>query len=162
MKNLPLQNAVDNQWRETSPACSLPERALVAFLRLTAAVLFLAALAVVMPFSWMAAAHQSMGLGDLPDRPIVSYLARSASALYVSQGIISLFLSFGVRRYQPLIRFLAWLAVIFGALMVAVDLAVGMPWFWTLGEGPVVSLMGAFVLFLERQVRLNLASRQDA
>ena len=34
---------------------------------------------VVMPWSWMAATHRWLGLGEMPSGPIVEYLARSLS-----------------------------------------------------------------------------------
>ena len=54
-----------------------------------------------------AAAHASLGLGPMPQGPLVGYLIRSASALYALHGALALFLSFDVRRYWRVITFLA-------------------------------------------------------
>jgi hypothetical protein len=124
------------------------ERNLVLFLRACAALLLLALVPVVMPFAWMDAVHRAMGLGELPDVPIVGYLTRSASALYAMHGGLVLFLSFDVRRYRPVIVLLAALCLPFGVAMVVLDAAVGMPAFWTACEGPVIVTLGCVLLYL--------------
>src|SRR5262249_30254362 len=117
---------------------SKAEWALIVVLRFGAAVLMLAAVAVVMPVSWMTATHDLFGQGPLPDMPIVQYLTRSVSAFYAYHGALMLVLSFDVRRYAGVIRFMAWGNVVFGALLLGLDLWCGMPWLWTLVEGPSV------------------------
>ena len=129
-------------------------RPLVIVLRCLGALDFLAILAVFLPQSWMASAHAALGLGTLPDAPILGYLTRSASALYVLHGAMILFVSFDVRRYERLITFLAIAALIHGAVMLGIDLAVGMPWFWTLFEGPGFAMTGIVVLMAKRQAGL--------
>lgn len=69
-----------------------------------------AAFAVVpflMPTSWMAAVHQWLGMGVLPDKPIVDYLARYASGFSALYGFLLLLLLTDVRRYAPVITFQA-------------------------------------------------------
>jgi hypothetical protein len=125
--------------------------ALVAVLRFFGAIDSLALLAVFLPHSWMSAAHSYLGLGILPDAPIVGYLTRSISALYALHGAMILFVSFDVPRYWHLIRLLALAALVHGAIMLGIDLAVGMPWYWTLIEGPGFAATGAIVLLLQAQ-----------
>ncbi len=43
---------------------------------------------------------------------------------------------------------MAALAMAFGALMLVMDYAIGMPWYWTLSEGPFVFLLGGTILGL--------------
>jgi hypothetical protein len=126
------------------------EKALRLLLRLSAAVLFLAVLAIFLPVSWMAAAHAWLGLGDFPDTPLVGYLTRSVSAFYAFHGAILFQLSQDVRRYGPVIRLVAVGSVVFGACLLIVDVMVGMPLFWVLGEGPAVMATGAAFLWLQR------------
>jgi hypothetical protein len=83
--------------------------------------------AVVMPFDWMNSIHQQLGLGSLPNVPIVGYLTRSISTLYALHGALLIFLA--TRRYLPVVRFLAVTDAVFGALMLGIDWAVGMPLF---------------------------------
>ena len=122
----------------------------VALLRIVLRVLgcldMLAFAVVVMPTAWIAAAHQWSGLGEFPDAPIASYLARSASALYALHGAMVLYMSFDVRRYWSLIRLLASLALLHGVVLLGIDFAVGMPTWWLLLEGPAFAASGVLVL----------------
>lgn len=128
------------------------ERVLVVLMRVASGMMLLALGAVVMPFAWMDGVHRNLGLGPLPDTTIVHYLTRSASALYAAYGAVMLFLSFDVRRYRPVILFKAATGVVFGIGMLALDVAVGMPWHWTVGEGPFIIALGATVFWLARSV----------
>lgn len=128
------------------------ERSLVLFLRFNAVLLLIAIVPALMPLEWMAAVHRALGLGELPDGLIVSYLTRSLSAMYAVHGAIVYFVSLDVRRHLPVVKCLAWLAIIFGGGMVVLDVSIGMPALWTLGEGPVVIAMGLVVLALARRL----------
>jgi hypothetical protein len=130
-----------------------PEKALTVLLRLGAAMLLAAVVPVVMPFRWMEEIHRSLGLGELPDAVIVHYLTRSVSAFYAAHGAIILFISFDVRRYRGLILFLGWLSVVFGAALLILDAAVGMPLSWTIAEGPFVIVLGAAIVWLAAKAR---------
>ena len=59
-----------------------------------------------------------------------------------------LFVSFDVRRYLPLVKCLAVLSVAFGTFMLVLDIAVDMPLFWILSEGPFVIVLGGVFLWL--------------
>jgi hypothetical protein len=129
------------------------ETILVWVLRLGGVVMLLALGAVIMPFEWMNAIHRQAGLGELPNVPIVGYLTRSESALYAIQGALLLFLARDVRRFLPVVWFLAVAGLAFGAIMVGVDCAVGMPLLWTVGEGPFVIALSGVILWLARRVK---------
>jgi hypothetical protein len=124
------------------------EKTLVVVLRASAVILLVALVPVVMPTSWMATIHRGLGLGELPQEPIVGYLTRSLSALYASHGALVLFVSFDVRRFLPVVKCLAALNVAFGAGMLAIDLAVGMPPWWIACEGPSLIVLGGVILWL--------------
>ncbi len=109
--------------------------------------------AVVMPYDWMNSIHRQVGLGELPQAPIVGYLTRSISALYALYGGLLIFLANDVRRYRLVVRFLAVTGVLFGALMLGIDYAVGMPVGWTAQEGPSVIVFGAVFFWLTGQKR---------
>ena len=113
--------------------------------------MLLALVAVFMPFGWMNSIHNQIGLGDLPRVPIVGYLTRSASALYAFHGAVLVFLSGDVPRYRALVRFFAVAGMVFGAIMIGLDIDVGMPRLWTSAEGPFIMLFGGVVLWLLRQ-----------
>src|SRR5437773_8762275 len=109
---------------------------LVWWLRLSAGVLLLALVAVVLPQGWMAQTNDWLGFSALPDTPLVGYLTRSLSAVYALLGAMTLALAADVRRYAPLIRCLGWGYLVFGAVLLGLDFAVGMPLAWALIEGP--------------------------
>ncbi len=129
---------------------SKSERRLALLLRAVGCLDLLALIAVVMPWHWIAVAHKFVGLGAIPEAPIVGYLARSASALYALHGAMVLFVSFDVRRYERLIRFMAVAALVHGAVILGIDLGAGLPALWRYGEGPAFAATGVAVLWLQR------------
>ena len=112
----------------------------------------LAFIAVVAPWSWLAAATNAALSQEPTAAPLTHYLIRAASAMYVLHGAVIFFVSFDVIRYRPLIRFLAWFALFHGGVMVAVDLHVGMPLWWTCLEGPLIAVTGLVLLWLLRRI----------
>jgi len=129
------------------------ERVLVLLLRVVGCVELLALLPTVMPRAWMALIHEHIGLGTFPPGPIVEYLARALSAFYAFHGGLLLLLSTDVRRYAVVLTYAAVTIVGFGVLAIAVDVWVGMPWWWTAGEGPFLVLFGIVLLALQARVR---------
>jgi hypothetical protein len=129
------------------------ERILIWLLRLGGAVMLMALGAVVMPYEWMNVIHQRQGLGELPHVPIVGYLTRSISALYAFHGALLVFLAGDLRRYLPVVRFLALAGAVFGAMLLGIDYFVGMPVPWTVEEGPYVIALSAVILWLTGRKR---------
>jgi hypothetical protein len=107
---------------------------------------------VFMPWSWMAATHRWLGLGEMPTGPIVEYLARSLSAFYALVGALCLAMASDLDRYRPLVRFFGVCLALLGIVFTVVDLAAGMPWWWTALEGPGAVPIGALVYVLARPV----------
>src|SRR5688572_1278882 len=114
--------------------------ALVRFMRLTAVLLLAAAIAVVLPYGWLDAAHQGLGLGVLPEQPTVLYLARSLSVLYACLGACYWYASRDVRRYLPLLRFSMPVTLVFTATLIGIDLVSEMPVWWTVAEGAFLAV----------------------
>jgi hypothetical protein len=129
------------------------EKVLMLLMRLAGILLMTALIPAVMPFGWMKDIHRLLGMGELPEGPIMSYLTRSLSAMYAIHGALVLYLSLGVRRYIPVIQFLAVLGIAFGAGMLALDIVAGMPPSWIAGEGPFIIVLGAVMLWLTRRVQ---------
>ena len=140
----------------TSSAKQATDLPLVIALRVLGATDMLAFIAVAMPMSWVQLGHQWSGLGQFPDAPIANYLARSASALYALHGLMVVYMSFDVQRYWPLIRFLARVALAHGVVMFCIDVAVGMPTWWTALEGPAFSATGLVVIIAQYWVRSSV------
>jgi hypothetical protein len=129
------------------------ERLMALLLRISAAVLCLAFVAVFLPNDWMAAIHEWLGLGTLPASLIVEYLARSISALYGIYGVLFLVMATDVRRYLPVIVAMCWSSVGFGVAIWVIDLKIGIPWHWALLEGPPILILSGLFLWLARRIR---------
>ena len=107
----------------------------------------LAIVAVVMPFSWMAATHEFLGLGEMPEGAIVEYLARSLSAIYAVLGVILWKVSFRFIEHMELIRLLGYVFTVFGGALCWIGAKAGMPLSWILLEGPPSMLFGLWVIY---------------
>jgi hypothetical protein len=123
---------------------------LTLYLRVVGTIAGLAAICAVMPLSWMDAIHQAIGMGTLPDQPIVEYLARSTSALYALLGALFWMVSFDLVRYHLLVRRLGMAIIALGILLLGVDVMAGMPWFWQAIEGPANIVLGSVILWAAR------------
>jgi hypothetical protein len=128
------------------------EKALALLLRISAVLLLIAVIPAVMPFSWMVTIHRQLGMGELPAGPITGYLTRSLSAVYAFHGALVFFVSLDVRRYLPVIKFLAVLGIVFGAGMLILDIVVGMPLFWIIAEGPFIVVLGGTLFWLSTKI----------
>jgi len=128
------------------------EKWLVIFLRIAGPVMLLAFGAVFLPTEWMAASHRRLGLGEFPASQLVEYLTRSVSALYGIHGGLYLVIARDLRRYRDVLTYVASMNVVFGLLMVGIDLNARLPWYWTLGEGPPVAAFGVLILVMLRSV----------
>ncbi len=128
------------------------ERRLALLLRLAGPVLLLAIPAAFLPTAWMASAHAWLGLGEFPESPLVDYLARSVAALYAMHGLLYLVLAGDIRRHRPVLALVIWMNIAFGAAMVLIDLHAGLPWHWTVFEGPPLIAFGLLLAWLLRDV----------
>ena len=128
-----------------------PQRLLAALLRLGGSFLLAAFLAMFLPPDWMAATHQWLGLGEFPRSAVVDYLARSIAALYGFHGVLMFVVARDLVRFAPIVRFIGVMNIALGAALVAIDLYAGMPWWWTLGEGPPIIAFGVVVLLLNQR-----------
>ena len=135
------------------PKLSRNERTIVVLMRIFGCGGVLAIPAIFLPHSWMNAIHEFAGLGQLPETPIVSYLARSLSAFYAALGSITLYVSLDIRHYRGLIRFWAGTLTVFGCCILGIDFVSGMPLHWTLSEGPPTIAAGLVLLWLHSSIQ---------
>ena len=129
------------------------ERTLALLLYVSGGVMLLAVFAIVLPTEWMAATHRWLGLGEFPASPLVDYLTRSISALYAIYGGLLVLLARDLRRFAPVIVYLAVTGLAFGVIMLGVDFAAGMPRYWSVSEGPLVLVLSLVILWLARGIR---------
>jgi len=123
---------------------------LVLLLRLAGCVTASAFLAIFLPVEWMASTHQWLGLGEFPRAPVVDYLARSIAALYGFHGVLLLIVSGDPVKYRTIVSYVAAMNVLFGLIVLAVDLHAGLPMMWTLLEGPPITAFGIVIGLLNR------------
>jgi len=116
-------------------------------LRVVGTAAAVAAFCAVMPFAWMDAVHKALGMGALPGKPIVQYLARSTSAFYAIFGGLLLLVSFDLVRYRQVLRYIGVTTIALGSLLFVTDRSGGMPTFWWVGEGPIDILIGVLILW---------------
>ena len=116
-------------------------------LRVVGVLAMLAIVAVFMPLSWMASVHESIGMGKMPEGPIVEYLARSLSALYALLGCWIFYLSGRVPEQLGFVRLFGCLLAVFGVVLGWVGLQSSMPVTWVLLEGPPAILLGLWILY---------------
>ncbi len=128
------------------------ERFLRLLLRIVGSAALLAVFAVLMPYSWMNAIHQGLGMGELPSEPIVGYLARSTSAFYALLGGLLWVLSYDLHRQRIVLCYLGVAIILFGLILCAVDFLEGLPLWWTLGEGTFNAAFGIVILVLSLHI----------
>ena len=139
------------------------ERFLAFLLRAIAAVSAFSIIGIFMPHSWMAKCHDDwLGLGatPLPDQPVIGYLTRSLSLFYLMMAGLVWLAATDVRRHSVVVTYILWAFIVFGIVTTGIDLHANMPWLWTVGEGPVLVVLGAFMLWLQRKVASS--GSQDA
>jgi hypothetical protein len=127
------------------------EKILRGILRVIGSASLLAVVFVAVPHAWMDAIHSRLGMGALPDQPVVGYLARSTSAFYAMLGGLFWVVSFDLSRHRQVLVYLGAATTAFGVALLLVDWLEGMPVFWTVFEGPFVVAVGVSVLFLARR-----------
>jgi len=103
-------------------------------LRLAGMIEMLAFIAVVMPRSWMEISHEWLGLGQMPQGPVLMFLIRQASYTYGMHGISLWVLSLDVKRFRPLIILNGIAYLLAAPVFAAIDYTAGMPLWWTIGD----------------------------
>ena len=112
--------------------------------------LMVAFVAVLLPVDWMNRAHQWLGLGEFPNRPVTLYLARSTSLLYGVHGVLMFYTGLTLDRHWRLVWLFGWLHILIGITVFFIDLTAPMPLYWVLAEGLPVAGLGVFLLVLAK------------
>ena len=127
------------------------ERLLVWLLRIAGATEILAFIAVVMPRSWMQIANASVGLGEMPDGPLLMFMIRQASYTYGVHGLSLWLIATDVQRFRPFVVFNGIAFLIAAPVFVLIDLSSGMPLWWTVSDPLSCGFFGAALLLLSRK-----------
>lgn len=107
---------------------------------------------IFVPSAWMSSIHASVGLGEMPDAPVVWYLARSTSTFYAIVGGLFWTVSFDLVRHRTVLVYLSWAILFLGLTLLGIDWTEGMPLFWKLWEGPYVILAGLAMIWSARRI----------
>ena len=94
----------------------------------------LAIVPFVMPVRWMAAGHEWLGLGVMPEGAVVEYLARGMSAMCAFYGGLLIVLASNVRRFSVLIQFQAVTMIFLASCGAYLGMRAGMPAWWMLSD----------------------------
>ena len=116
-------------------------------LRLAGAIEILAFIAVVLPRSWMEISHEWLGLGQMPDGPVLMFLIRQASYTYGMHGISLWVLALDVKRFRPLIILNGIAYLLAAPVFWAIDYTTGMPLWWMIGDFVGCGVLGAALLW---------------
>src|SRR5262245_7319570 len=127
------------------------ERLLVWLLRLCGAVEILAFIAVVMPRSWMEISHAWLGLGAMPDGPVLMFMIRQASYTYGVHGLSLWLIATDVKRFRPFVVFNGIAFLLAAPVFLLIDLTSGIPWWWAAGDPASCGLFGAVLLILSHK-----------
>ncbi len=130
------------------------DRVLTVILRLMGTTSLTALFFVVAPHQWMTSIHADLGLGTMPESPVVWYLARSTSAFYAILGGLFWVVSLDLERHRKVLGYLGGAILFLGATLFAIDSLEGLPRFWTYWEGPFILAFGLAVLLLNRSGRV--------
>lgn len=117
-------------------------------LRLTGLTEILAFIAVVMPRSWMEVSHQWLGLGQMPDGPILMFMIRQASYAYGMHGLSLWILAADVVRFRPIIIFNGISFLLAAPVFFLVDYTYGLPAWWIMVDSLGCGSFGAWMLLL--------------
>jgi len=120
-------------------------------LRLAGAIELLAFIAVVMPRSWMEIAHTWLGMGEMPNGPIVMFMIRQASFTYGMHGISLWVIASNVERFRLLVILNGIAFLIAAPVFFLIDQTSGMPLWWTVGDTFGCGGFGAALLWLSRR-----------
>jgi hypothetical protein len=103
-------------------------------LRTLGVICVLAVIPLLMPFRWLDAAHQWMGLGSFPSQPIAEYLVRSVSSLCVFYGGLLLTLARDVVRFAPIIKYQAIAIMLLSSFGIFAGSRAGLPAIWVIAD----------------------------
>jgi len=156
-----IQDSDSRREHAMTPPFNKSELTILVFMRIMGIGGMLAVPAIFFPYSWMNSIHQFMGMGTMPDAPIVSYLARSLSAFYAVLGSFTFYISLDIRRHRSLVRLWALMVSLLSIVILGIDVTSGMPLSWTLSEGPPTFAVGLTLLWCQRNINSSSAGSAD-
>ncbi len=124
-------------------------------LRITGATEILAFISVVMPRAWMESSHMWLGMGAMPDGPLIDFMIRQASYVYGMHGVSLWIIASNVKRFRSLVTFNGVAFLLAGPVFFLIDYTSGMPMWWTVSDSSFCFLFGVALLWLNRCIDRN-------
>ena len=121
-------------------------------LRLAGVTEVLAFVAVMMPRSWMEVSHAWLGMGLMPEGPLIMFMIRQASYTYGMHGVSLWVLASDVVRFRKLVILNGIAYLLAGPIFFWIDYTTGMPWWWTLVDSAGCGFNGLAILLLARML----------
>lgn len=131
------------------------KRLLVWLLRVVGAVEILAFVAVVMPRSWMEISHEWLGMGVMPEGPLVMFMIRQASYAYGMHGISMFVIASDVARFRPLVILNGISFLLAAPVFFLIDYTSGVPFWWTINDTLTCAFLGVAFLALSLGEKAN-------
>ena len=136
---------------------SVSRRGLQAWLlRLAGAVEVLAFIAVAMPRPWMEVSHAWLGLGEMPEGPLIMFMIRQASYVYGMHGVSLWVLASDVHRFRPLVTLNGVSFLLAAPVFFLIDYTSGVPLWWTAADTLGCAFFGTALLWLVRGSRREI------
>jgi hypothetical protein len=111
-----------------------------------------AVFAMIMPRSWMDSISEILRVDPLGASPLAGYLARLASALYALHGSTLAIIAWYLPQSLFMVKPIGVATIAFGLAMYWIDLAEGMPVYWSIVEGTALVLGGASFVVMASMV----------
>ena len=124
------------------------KRLLTWLLRIVGAIELLAFVAVVMPRSWMEISHEWLGMGVMPEGPLVMFMIRQASYAYGMHGISMFVIASNVVRFRPLVILNGVSFLLAAPVFFLIDYTSGVPFWWTINDTLACGVFGIALLAL--------------
>jgi hypothetical protein len=118
------------------------------FLRFLAIVQMLTIAVVFVPVEWIAAWHVWLGVGTMPDDPVLRYVIRGASLAQGAIGVLLWVIANDVVRFRPLVVTTAWIYLLGAPSYYFIDSVAGMPRFWCIFDCAFCFFAGGALLTL--------------
>lgn len=116
---------------------------------------------VILPISAWQSFIDFFGLGPMPEAPIIGYLVRLMSALFVGIGVFFAILALNPTKYQILVPFSGVAAVILGLICGITGFVEKLPNLWFLGDALTALVLGALILFFWKKAKQTSESSNE-
>jgi hypothetical protein len=98
----------------------------------------------------MEISHAWLGMGQMPDGPLLMFMIRQSSYTYGVHGLSLWLIASDVERFRPFVVFNGIAFLIAAPVFFLTDYNSGMPLWWAVSDPLSCGLLGAALLWLSR------------